>query len=103
MMNKQHLWLQALNQTALTALVRQVLHNDTALVTTWAYQPLSGGAGLLAHLYRVAGNAELVDQIVPWSLILKVSQASQGSRDPASVWYWKREALVYQSGFLAQL
>jgi hypothetical protein len=40
---------------------------------------------------------------VPWSLILKVSQAALGSPDPTSTWYWKREALVYQSGFLEQL
>jgi hypothetical protein len=102
-MEEQPHRLQAINQTTLTPLVRQALGNDTLVVTTWTYQPIYGGAGLFAHIYRVAGTAQVEDQLVPWSLILKVSQAALGSSDPTSTWYWKREALVYQSGFLAQL
>jgi hypothetical protein len=102
-MERQSQWLQAINQTTLTPLVRQALGNDALVVTTWTYQPIYGGASLLGHLYRFAGNAQIGDQLVPWSLILKVSQAALGSSDPAHARYWKREALVYQSGFLERL
>jgi hypothetical protein len=102
-MEEQPQRLQAINQTTLTPLVRQALGNDALVVTTWTYQPIYGGAGLFAHIYRVAGNAQMGEQVVPWSLVLKVSQVALGSPDPTSTWYWQREALVYQSGFLEQL
>jgi hypothetical protein len=102
-MDEQPHRLQAINQTTLTPLVRQAVGNDALVVTTWTYQPIYGGAGLFAHIYRVAGAAQAGDQVVPWSLILKISQAALGSPDPTSTWYWKREALVYESGFLEQL
>jgi hypothetical protein len=84
-------------------LVRQALGHESLVVTTWAYEPIYGGAGLFAHIYRVTGNAQVGEQVVPWSLILKISQAALGSSDPTSTLYWKREAQVYQSGFLEQL
>ena len=99
-MDEQPHRLQAINQTTLTPLVRQAVGNDALVVTTWTYQPIYGSAGVFAHIYRVAGSAQVGEQVVPWSLILKVCQAALGSPDPTSTWYWKREALVYQSGKL---
>jgi hypothetical protein len=95
--------LQAINQATLTPLVRQALGDEALAVTSWAHQPVYGGSGFFAHIYRFAGSAQAGEQVAPWSLILKISQAALGSPDPPSTWYWKREALVYQSGFLEQL
>ncbi len=103
LMDEQPHRLQAINQTILTPLVRQALGNDALVVTNWTYQPIYGGAGLLAHIYRIAGDAQAGEQVVPWSLILKISQTALGSPDPTHTRYWKREPLVYQSGFLEQL
>jgi hypothetical protein len=102
-MDTQQDWLQAINQTTLTPLVRQATSNDTVHVTTWTYQPVYGGAGLFANIYRFSGSVEAQGEPIPWSLILKVSRLAAGEADPASTLYWKREALIYQSGFLDQL
>lgn len=102
-MGEQKNWLNEISQTTLTPLVRQAVSNDTAVITTWVYQPVYGGAGGFTAIYRFTGHAQVGEQSVPWSLILKVSQAALGSPDPNSPIYWKREALVYQSGFLERL
>ena len=89
-MDEQEDWLKALSQTTLTPLVRQAVSNDAAVITTWTYQPVYGGVGRYASIYRFAGSAQVGEQSIPWSLILKVSQATLGSRDPTSTQYWKR-------------
>ena len=102
-MDAQQNWLQAIDQTTLTPLVRQAVSNDAVEVTTWTTQPIYGGGGLFANIYRFSGSAQVQGEPVPWSLILKASRLAAGEADPASTLYWKREALVYQSGFLERL
>src|SRR6266542_4242750 len=94
-----------ISDAELTGLVRAYLGNERLRVTNWRWQPLgftpvdpsTGG------LYRVAGEARDPSPIpaapVPWSLVMKVLQASRAGPDAPEHWnYWKREALAYQSG-----
>jgi hypothetical protein len=109
---------QPIDRAALKPLVRQALGDARAEVVDWrsepvaftAVNPLSGG------VFRYHGTAMTDGRVQPWSLIHKVIRlpASAGSaaplglsatgfEDEASYIYWKREALVYQSGLLADL
>ena len=63
--------------------------------------------GTFGILYRFQGTAMTADGSFPWSLILKVVHHSGTEpidrSQPSNQRYWKREPLVYQSGFLRQL
>ena len=100
--------LEALDQVRLTPLVRSALENDAAEVVDWNYQAVMGGltqaAGVSYGVYRFKGTAQILDKRVPWSLILKaIGGALKGGQDPSDWSYWKREALVFQSGLLDDL
>ena len=73
----------------------------------WQYEPVFGGFGggiNEAHrLYRVRGTAYTQGGLRPWSMILKVLSATDGSGEPGAWDFWKREALLYQSGLLDDL
>ncbi|MGH2352849.1 MAG: phosphotransferase family protein [Chloroflexota bacterium] len=86
----------------LANVVQTYLGNERVRVTDWRWQPVdfipvnpsTGG------LYRVSGEARSpYASPIPWSLVMKVIQASRSSPDVPDHWnYWKREALAYQSG-----
>ncbi len=95
--------LQAINEATLTRLVRNAINNDAAEITTWTYKPIYGGAGVIANIYRFSGIAKAQDKDIPWSLILKACRLDAGEADPTNTYYWQREALAYESGFLQQL
>src|SRR5262249_1289639 len=95
------------SRETLTELVRQTLHNDTASLVEWTIQANKIGRGsATAGVYRVSGTAVDGNRQLPWALILKVGATSAHGHVPAVVsdsghaLYWKREALVYQSGLL---
>lgn len=93
--------LQALDQTALTPLVRQALGSASLMPVDWQVAPRGGGAGRC--VYRFTGRAQDQDRLVPWSLILKDVRQPEGAANPSASRYWKREMLAYQSGLLATL
>jgi hypothetical protein len=99
--------LPAPDRATLTPLVRQALGSATVEVIHWEVTLLhaSDGAVPRRSVYRVAGAAQDGAVTRPWSLILKVLRHDTlGADDDTSSWaYWKREALVYQAGFLAGL
>lgn len=105
--------LKAVNDTALTPLVRQVLADQGAEVLGWDIQPVTGGAaqerGGSFGIYRFSGRARQGDAVHDWSLILKamggdVTAANTvATADPADADYWKREILINQSGMLTDL
>jgi hypothetical protein len=101
--------LAAVGQATLAPLVAQVLGKPEVELLNWGYEALNGGFGHWAGvygIYRFSGRARAGVEVLPWALVLKAfarSSGSNSSADPAAWYYWKREALVYQSGLLADL
>jgi hypothetical protein len=101
--------LYQLDQATLTLAVRAALKRDSVTVIDWAIQPFGGGAsqtlGASFGVFRLTGQAQDQEEIVPWSLVLKILGTVPGSAadDPSSWYYWKPEVWVYQSGILEQL
>jgi len=104
--------LQEIDRTTLTPLVRDALGCEAVEVIDWERQVLRGGAGVGGSVYRFTGSGRDGEQVVPWSLILKVRCAPAYTQDARAVFdqaelsspfYWKREPLVYRSGTLQGL
>lgn len=105
--------LRSINDSKLAAIVRQSLKRDSFHIQGWKARKLDGEVcnPISLGLYRFEGvgvdNGEWLD----WSIILKVIQSpnNNGSshvsegEDPTHWNYWKRELLVYQSGWLDSL
>ena len=94
--------LKALASVALTPLVRKALSHNDAVVLNWTYEALHG-ASFNSEIYRFSGNARNHEDILRWSLILKILRSPDGKDDSDCSNYWKREALAYRSGLLDQL
>lgn len=95
--------LKAVDQATLRPLVRRLLEDDRVEVVRWRYRPVEGGFGESYGVYRFQGEAQTGGETAAWSLILKITGPERGSQAPAASDYWKREALVYQSGLLDDL
>lgn len=105
--------LAGVDAARLAPLVEKVLGRPGVRLRTWSYEALDGGFGRFAGvlgIYRFQGTATAdggtEGEVLPWSLVLKVQGCvpqSEGSPDPAAWAYWKREALAYGSGLLAEL
>lgn len=94
--------LKMIDSIMLTPLVRKAMNQNDVVVVDWKYEALHG-ASFNSEIYRYSGNAQSREDILPWSLILKMIRSPDGKDDPNSLNYWKREALAYQSGFLDNL
>jgi hypothetical protein len=101
--------LAAVDSRALALLVAQALDRPEVELLNWGYEALGGGFGHLAGVsgvYRFSGRARAGAEVLPWALVLKAFARVSGvnsSPDPAAWYYWKREALFYQSGLAADL
>jgi hypothetical protein len=95
--------LAAIDQATLKPLICNLLHETDVGVVSWHNQPVDGGFGHAYGVYRFQGEAQVEDETCSWSLILKVVGPDSGGREPSAWNYWKREALVYQSGLLETL
>lgn len=93
---------------ALVAPVRRALGQPEADVLAWTAEPLSWqdfGAGSRT-LRRVTGTAHVPGSpaAIDWSLVLKtlrpVDDDVGTSEDPTSYAFWRREALIYESGLV---
>jgi hypothetical protein len=87
----------------LTDLLQKALGRPALKIIDWKVKPIMGGLEFESAVFRFQGEARDNDEIVSWSLILKVIKSSEKAIEPAGIWYWKREALGYQSGLLDQL
>jgi hypothetical protein len=103
--------LGALEARILEPVVRKALARDGATIDDWAYVPLAHGVinPVTAGLYRFTGTARDGKERLSWSVILKVvhwvdlsgTPLADGYLEEPGDWnYWKREALVFQSGIL---
>ncbi|MBC5636173.1 hypothetical protein H8S33_04945 [Ornithinibacillus sp. BX22] len=86
--------------------VEKELSKADLIISNWRISPFSIEKKnfTTAGLYQVRGNAKSGEIDYPWSLFLKIIQPeSEEKNDQAHFNYWKREALVYQSGVLNHL
>ena len=105
--------LRSINKSRLSAIVRQSLMRNNFQIQGWRARNLDGRGGnpVSVGLYRFEGVGVDRSEWLDWSVILKVIQspANQGfvnfgeSNDPSHWNYWKRELLIYQSGWLPSL
>ena len=101
--------VQAIDHAALTAVIRQVMQSNTVEVVEWHYQPIvEGSTG--GSVFRLRGTGRDQARIRAWSVILKFVPAPddpteliQASHDQTEHTYWRREWLLYESGFFGDL
>jgi hypothetical protein len=102
--------LQTLDAATLTPIVRRALDRPGVAVETRHGTLLHQGTGIMTGgVYRIEGTAREEDgETWSWSVILKIIGLGNGPAapmlaDPRHALYWKREALAYGSGLLADL
>jgi hypothetical protein len=105
--------LSSIDASTLRPIVRQALQRDDLEVSDWQVRAVGGGMGnpVSLGIYRIEGNAAAGADCAPWSVILKLLQSpanagwvNMGEGDDQTHWnYWKRELLVFRSGFLDAL
>jgi hypothetical protein len=95
--------IQTIDSAVLTPLVRRAYGNDSIEPGQWSIQQIHSGAGEGMGIYRVRGQGMDYATDYSWSLILKVLGCSDSTLDPSGWGYWRREADIYQSGFLDDL
>jgi len=95
--------LHTLDRSAITPLVRRVMHSPTVGVSDWSVYPIHSGDGEGLGVYRFAGTGEDGGQPVGWSLVLKAFGAPAEGGEEGDWNYWKREAMAYRSGLLDDL
>lgn len=94
---------RVVDQAHVTDLVRKALNRPGLEITGWQVKALQGGMEFDSAVYRYQGEALDGREMVPWSLILKSVKPTLKASQPDGIWYWKREALAYQSGLLHNL
>ena len=73
-------------------------------VVDWVSRQIFAGDGRGLGVYRFDGTASHEGETVRWSAVLKVLGRSGNDDEDERGWdYWRREALAYRSGLLAQL
>ena len=92
--------LRSIDRETLNPLVQQALDSQSARVIEWQRCLLHGGT-TRDPVSRFTGTAWDEGQVVPWSLILKVRSVMDPGIGDAN--RWRREALVYRSGIVANL
>lgn len=97
----------------LTDIARRATGRDDLELGEWRLTPMGGGLGnpVSAGLYRVAGDGHAGPEMLAWSAVLKIIQSpanvghsNMGEEEDMAHWnYWRRELLLYRSGFLDTL
>jgi hypothetical protein len=78
-------------------------------IERWQVRSASASAGAATDgVYRVSGTASDGGTLLEWALMLKILRPAAAAWNPAAreidhPIYWKREALAYASGLLADL
>lgn len=90
----------------LAEIARQSLGAPALQLLDWSVAPLRHEKVIetTGGLFRASGQAWDGSQARHWSAVLKIlQQPGQGGLDEPGMDYWRREALAYQSGLLAEL
>jgi hypothetical protein len=96
--------LRNLDPALLVGVVRQDQRSPRFEITDWQVEPLSD-QGIInpEGLFRVCGHGRDAAGARPWTVVVKIVKDPGQPRDPAHLWYWKRETLLAQSGLLDAL
>jgi hypothetical protein len=94
---------QEVDRPYLTDLVQKALDHPALQIIDWKVQQFHGGMEWDSAIFRFQGKAMDGNETIPWSLILKAVKPTEKAGDPGGIWYWKREALAYQTGMLHRL
>ena len=100
--------LDELNEAALASAVKRAVGRTDIVLLRWhsrsIHDPFNRST---AGLYRIAGTARAGDELIPWSVVLKVVRSSDdsfgGAADVSDANYWAREALLFESRTLQEL
>lgn len=96
--------LRLIDSATLTPVVRAILRDDAASITSWIHEPfghsLDGVYGTAPSIYRFRGAAQAAGRETPWSCVLKIVTAPATPLDPSSPANGAREPLAYRSGLL---
>lgn len=86
----------------LLPVVRQAYDDSDAVIQDWKSDQINGGIGGGA-IYRFSGQGRILGIARNWSVILKVLKKAAGSANSSDWNYYRREADVYDSGWLNEL
>ncbi len=105
--------LRSINESEMSSVVRQSLKRNNFRIQGWRARKLGGGIGnpVNVGLYRFEGVGVDRNEWLDWSIVLKIIQSpanlgyiNMGESDDETHWnYWKRELLLYKSGWLETL
>jgi len=98
--------LKAMDQAVLTDVVRKDQHNSDLVILDWAVEPISHQkiVDSTGGLFCFSGRSQSTQGIQPWKVVVKCINNSKGlSEQPRTWYYWRREIIAFQSGFLEQL
>ena len=96
--------LRAIDPAILTEVVQQEQPNPSFEITDWSVKRLSE-KGIINPdgLWLFTGEGIEAGQSRPWSVVLKILQRPEQESPLNDLWYWKREVLWAQSGYLDHL
>lgn len=96
-----------LDQYFVEDVVRRALDRPAFVLDAWQLQPITctNVSAYSRGLYRVRGSGHDGATRLFWSVVLKlfIAPDSPTTDDPDQPFFWRREALLYQSGWLATL
>jgi hypothetical protein len=85
----------------LREVVRAALGEPGAVLDRWELVSMQSTASRSLCLLNGTARVGAVEH--PWRVVLKVLRPVAGQDDATHIFYWKREALLYRSGFLEDL
>ena len=98
--------LKAIDQSFLTEVVRKDQQNPDLIILDWTVEPISHEKIIdtTGGLFCFSGRSHSGQGIQPWKVVVKCINNPKDSREQPRIWYyWQREVLAFQSGFLEQL
>ena len=98
--------LKAIDQSFLTEVVRKDQQNPDLSILDWTVEPMSHEKIIdtTGGLFCFRGRSHSAQSIQPWKVVVKCINNPKDSREQPRLWYyWQREVIAFQSGFLEQL
>jgi hypothetical protein len=96
--------LREIDLSILTDVVRQSQRDPTFEITSWSVKRLSD-KGIINPdgLWLFNGKGSHAGVTQSWSVVLKIIERSEEDIPLSDLWYWKREVLWAQSGYMERL